>query len=270
MIQAVAFDLDDTLLRDDRTISSYTVDVLRRVHALGVHIIPASGRVRESMRPYVEQIGCASCYISGNGAEIYAPDHSLLMSRQLSAELAREAAMFAHEHRCYAQTYDGGRFFYSMESEHAQAYAVSTRLTGVKVDDLVSYIYKSTPKVLMIGSSKQIADLLPLAQQRFQGRMTATCSKPVYLEITPPDATKGNALQWAANYLGFRLENTMAFGDSLNDMSMLTTVGHGVAMGNARNEVKESLPFCCPTNEEDGVARYLEQSLLHHIIQEGN
>ena len=53
MTEAVAFDLDDTLLRDDRTISPYTIDVLRRAAATGVKIIPASGRARESMKPYV-------------------------------------------------------------------------------------------------------------------------------------------------------------------------------------------------------------------------
>ena len=262
MIQAVAFDLDDTLLRDDRSISAYTVDVLRRVAALGIHVIPASGRVRESMRPYVDQLACASCYISGNGAEIYAPDHTLLVSRQLSVELAREAAQFAAEHDCYAQSYEDGDFIYSRSGQWADAYARSARLRGVKVDDLVSAIRFPTPKVLLIDSPQRIAELLPKAQERFAGRMTVTCSKPIYMEIVPPEASKGNALAWVSQRLGFQLENTMAFGDSLNDLSMLTAAGHGVAMGNARSDVKSLLSHTCPNNEEDGVARYLEQHIL--------
>lgn len=78
-VQAVVFDLDDTLLRDDRTISPYTVDVIRRVAAAGIHVIPASGRARDSMRPFVEQLGCASLYIACNGAEVWTPTHELLL-----------------------------------------------------------------------------------------------------------------------------------------------------------------------------------------------
>ncbi|MBQ8654110.1 MAG: HAD family phosphatase [Clostridia bacterium] len=262
MIQAVVFDLDDTLLRDDRTISSRTVDTLRRIRRMGVHVIPASGRIRESMHPYVEQLGCASCYISGNGAQVWSSDHSLLMSRELSPALAREAVSFANEHDCYAQIYDGGRFLYDRTSEYSQLYARSASLEGIRVPALPEAAVRPTPKVLLISSPEHIAQLLPKAQARFEGRMTATCSKPIYLEITPPDATKGNALRWCAEHLGFSLARTMAFGDSLNDMSMLALAGHGVAMGNAREDVKSLIRRVCPSNNEDGVAQYIQQHLL--------
>ena len=54
----------------------------------------------------------------------------------------------------------------------------------------------------------------------------------------------------------------MAFGDSLNDLSMLTWAGEGVAMANAREDVKAQVRHVCGTNQEDGVARYIESLLL--------
>ena len=69
--QAVAFDLDDTLLRDDRTISGYTLSVLHALDRKGVRLLPVSGRTRLSMKPYVDQIGNIPLYISCNGAEIW-------------------------------------------------------------------------------------------------------------------------------------------------------------------------------------------------------
>lgn len=265
MIQAVVFDLDDTLLRDDRTISPYTADVLRRVAQRGVHVIPASGRVRDSMRPFVEEIGCASCFIASNGAEVYAPDFTLMMQRQIQPELVRTVARFAAEHDCYAQVYDGDSFYYSHEGDYAQAYAASSLLRGVRVPDLAGFIHKPTPKVLLIDDPRRIAQLLEEGRRRFGDRLALTCSKPIYLEVTPPEATKGNALRWTAQRLGFSLENAMVFGDSLNDLSMLTIAGHGVAMGNAREDVKALIPARCPTNEEDGVARYIEQHILKEV-----
>ena len=264
MIEAVAFDLDDTLLRDDRTISSYTIDVLRRAAAMGVKIIPASGRARESMKPYVEQLGCASAYIACNGAEVYAPDHQPLYALQLSPEEARMAAQFAADHGCYAHVYAGDSFFYSMKGAYAEAYAQSSRLRGVYVGDLVQFITTPTPKVLMMDDPARIARLLEEGRRLFGGRLALTCSKPHFLEVNPANASKGNALRWLGNHLGFSMEHAMAFGDSLNDLSMLTAAGYGVAMANAREDVRALIPAVCPSNQEDGVARYIEQ----HILQE--
>ncbi|MGN1021597.1 MAG: Cof-type HAD-IIB family hydrolase [Aristaeellaceae bacterium] len=264
MIQAVAFDLDDTLLRDDRTISPYTIRVLRAAAAKGVMIIPASGRARESMKPYVEQIGCASGYIACNGAEVYAPDHQPLYALQLSPDEARMAARFAAERGCYAQVYAGDSFFYSMHSPYAVEYARSSRLHGVYVGDLVQFIAQPTPKVLMMDDPARIAQLLAEGRRLFGDRLSLTCSKPHFLEVNPAGATKGNALRYLAERLSFSMENVMAFGDSLNDLSMLTAAGHGVAMANAREDVRALVPATCPANQEDGVARYIQQ----HILQE--
>ena len=63
-IQAIAFDLDDTLLRSDGSVSDYTVEILHRAADRGIHIIPASGRTRDSMWHAVSRVGCASCFIS--------------------------------------------------------------------------------------------------------------------------------------------------------------------------------------------------------------
>ena len=70
VIRVIAFDLDDTLLRDDRTISDETVAVLRRASDAGVFILPASGRTYCSMAGFVAHIGCASRVICANGAVI--------------------------------------------------------------------------------------------------------------------------------------------------------------------------------------------------------
>lgn len=261
-IQAIAFDLDDTLLRDDRTISAYTLDVLRRAHEAGVRIIPASGRVRDSMIGFVRQIGCADIYISGNGAQVWSPDHELLMEEALSPALAREIGQFAEDHHCYAQTYAGEHFYYNHDGYWAREYAAFASLTGFCVGNLAEYQQTSTPKVLIMDSPERIAELYGLAKERFGDRTAIACSKPTFLEINPIHATKGNALSWCASRMGFSLENTMAFGDSLNDLSMLTSVGHGVAMGNAWEAVKAHGFPQADANERDGVARYIEEHVL--------
>lgn len=260
--QAIAFDLDDTLLRDDKTISSHTLRVLRQAAEQGIHVIPASGRTSSSMRRLVDEIGCASCYISCNGAEVRTPSHELMMQELLPVDLAREVARFAHEHQVYAQTYIGAKFFHSMRGKYAEDYAALSSLTGEYVGDLEAFLTEPTPKMLLMDDPARIAELLAIARVKWAGRASLTCSAPYFLEVNPLKATKGNALKWCADHLGFSMDNLVAFGDSLNDLSMLEAAGTGVAVANARDDVKAQIPTHCLSNQEDGVADYIEKYVL--------
>lgn len=270
-IRAIAFDLDDTLLRSDQTISDNTVRILHEAARRGIVILPASGRTRDSMLPSVKRIGCASAFIACNGADVWGiPDHTpwngsdcpLLMQELLPVPLAHEVAQFAADRGIYCQTYTPDRFFYTIDNEYAVSYAQSSSLEGEYVGDLTAFIRQPVTKLLMMDDPARIASLLEEARTLFAGRASLTCSKPYFLECNPLRATKGNALRWCAERFGFRMEELLAFGDSLNDVSMLEAAGTGVAMGNAREDVKAMGFPVCGTNDEDGVARYIEDTVL--------
>ncbi len=263
-MNAVVFDLDDTLLRDDLTISDFSVRVFHALHEKGFHIIAASGRSQFSMKPYVLQIGCISAYISCNGAEIWdGPSHRLIRQERFSTNLSIEIARFAEAHNCYAQAYEGSCFYFSQYGPWADRYAASTKLTGVYVGKLSEYIREPRNKILLIDREDRIAAMYSEASAQFAGRASVTCSKPIYLEFNPLNAAKGTALIRVCEYLGIRPENTVAFGDSLNDVSMMQTAGLGVMVSNGWKEVR---PYCgdiCGSNNEDGPARFLNDHFLN-------
>lgn len=264
-IRAIAFDLDDTLLRSDGTISPYTVDVLGRAAARGIRIIPASGRTIGSMMKAVPPIlSIASCLASCNGSEVWSPDRTLMMQELLPVPLAHEVAAFAAERGVYCQTYAPDRFFYTVENEWAASYARLSSLEGECVGDLTAFIKTPVTKLLMMDEPERVAALLKEASALFQGRASLTCSKPYFLECNPIRATKANALAWCAGHFGFSMDELLAFGDSLNDVSMLQAAGTGVCVANAREDVK-ALGFpVCRANDEDGVARYIDEHILQH------
>ena len=261
--KAAAFDLDDTLLHDDLSISDYTTDVFRRLHAKGFLLIAASGRSRMSIKPFVDRLGCICLYIACNGAEIYdGPTGELLHAESYSKELAWEICDFGAENRCYAQTYGGDRFYFNEYSEYAARYAAASMLKGEYVGDLRKYINEPRSKILMMAEEAKIARMLSEARERFAGRVSVTCSKPYFLEFNPIRATKGIALEYAARRLGIRTDEIIAFGDSLNDLPMMQAAGRSVIVANGRNDVKPLCDEICRTNQEDGVARYLSEHFL--------
>ena len=258
-MRIVAFDLDDTLLRDDLSISSETVSVLRELNRRGWTIVPASGRARDSMLPFVRMLSCADWFISCNGAEIWNAHTGECVSQVcFSAETGRQIALFAEENDCYAQTYDDRYFYYSTECEWATRYARSSMLRGFHVGPLSAYIHEERSKILFMDTEQKIADLLVKARERFSSVASVTCSKPYFLEFNPVNASKGKALERICRMTGVSMSDVVAFGDSLNDLSMLTFAGLGVAVGNARDDVKIQCDDVCGTNMENGVAAYLD------------
>ena len=89
-----------------------------------------------------------------------------------------------------------------------------------------------------------------------------TSSIPLNLEINHPEATKGKGILRLAKHLGISREETMAFGDGENDLSMMKEAGIGVAMENGMKELKEKADYVTGSNDEDGVAAAIDRFIL--------
>ncbi len=263
-MNTIVFDLDDTLLRDDRSISDYTIRTLRTLSAQGFRILPASGRARHSMEGYVRQIGCCEHFIACNGAEVWSLDGERLLAMTLPEQTVLDVIGYGESQHVYMHTYDGDCFYYNVQSHYAEAYAASSQLHGVLCPDLKTFVsHHPTCKILMMDDPEKITRMREEAGRIFAGKATVTTSKPYFLEINPVQATKGLALKWCSEHLGFDLKQTVCFGDSLNDLSMLLAAGLSVAVKNAREEVRRETDLVTEvTNNEDGVALFLEAHFL--------
>ena len=264
-IETIVFDLDDTLLNEDGKISPYTLDVLLRAKARGIHIVPASGRAVYSMRPYVDQIRPDNPYIACNGAILANPDHTTLEANVFTPAQAREIVHYLAENDFYVQCYHDEFFYYSAECDASRSYTRSSGMHGRAVGDLETFLDFETPKVLSVQHPDAVAKMLSKAQKVFS-YATFTVSKPYFLEAQPAGVSKGATLRRLTELIHGSPETTLAFGDSLNDLSMLQFATHSVAMGNARNEVKQATRYVCAPNTEDGVARFIQQ----HVLEGGS
>jgi hydroxymethylpyrimidine pyrophosphatase-like HAD family hydrolase len=83
-----------------------------------------------------------------------------------------------------------------------------------------------------------------------------------WYKLSKKSATKEKAIEALCSHLGFKTEEIAAFGDDFNDIGMLTLCGRGLAMKNAIQEVKDCADEICLSNEEDGVARWIEKNIL--------
>lgn len=78
----------------------------------------------------------------------------------------------------------------------------------------------------------------------------------------PIGISKGRSLREIADYYGIKNENTVSFGDELNDLDLIKNAGIGVAMGNSIDEIKAIADYITLTNDENGVADYINKKIL--------
>jgi len=259
----VAIDLDDTLLDNQLQIRERVKAAILRARRQGVVVTLATGRMFRSALPYARQLGLDLPLITYQGALVKNSESGeVLYSRPVPAELAGSVLAAIRPNGYHLQVYYQDQLCMERLTPEGEHYS---RMAGVAVT-LVPELERFCPeptKILVINWREELLDQLAEQLRRELGeRVHITKSKPYYLEVLHPEATKGRALQVLAEHFGVPREEVMAIGDSFNDIEMLEYAGLGVAMGNARPEVKSRADYVAPDNEADGVAAVLEELVL--------
>jgi len=264
-IKLVAMDLDDTLLRNDLTISPRVAAAIREAQRQGVRVTLATGRMPISARPYAEQLGLDLPAITYHGALIQQVlSGEVLFRRVLPKDLAATMVEEFLTLGVHTQIYIKNRVFAQKRNPWSQQYS---RLAAVAVEiKNLQEVLRTEPegvdKILLMGEEQDLDALAPHLREKFGGKVHITKSKPMFLEVTESSVNKGVALAALAARFGITQAETMAIGDSFNDLEMIEYAGLGVAMGNARPEVKAKADIVTGTNQEDGVAQALERYVL--------
>ena len=266
-IRLIAIDLDDTLLRHDLTISYRTRSALKRAEAKGVTVVLASGRAPLAMERYARDLGLhrrAGYLISNNGVTILKTDTGeVVKETRLPVDAALSVFDLVQAEGLPVQVYDGDTIYVSRRNEFADQDQKLTGFRQVVVENFRAMISLGQLKMVIPGDPMILRPIETILKTYIGDRVTIFTSKPYFLEILPPATGKGEALSVVCDSLGIGREETMAFGDSMNDESMIRWAGVGVAMRNGDDRIKAIASFVTPrTNEEDGVADVVERHIL--------
>ncbi len=265
----IAIDLDGTLLRGDNTISDYTVDTIKKIQAKGHKVIIATGRPYRMALDHYRRLELETPMINFNGALTHLPEkkwefeHSVTIDKNYLLETLKlddmtEADFVASEYR--------KNFYITMENRNR----INPELFGVKkiTDKMALDVAKVTrnPNALLMQTRHE--DKYALADEmrkHFNHELEIdSWGGPLnILEFSPKGVNKAYALSYLLKALNMSKEQLIAFGDEHNDTEMLQLAHTGYAMKNASQIL---LPYADKqvqwTNEEDGVAKQLEELFL--------
>ena len=273
-IRLVAMDLDGTLLTTDKKLTEENRSALERAAEAGIFLIPATGRIFAGLPEEIRAMSCIRYMILANGATVLDRETGMtLYQAEMDAETALEVMRFLDGFPVIYDCYQGGQGWMTASMyEVAEWYAPSAfylqhiRTLRKPVPDLKDHIRQNGTPVQKIQAFCQTVDtqslLLKQAAIRFPSLAVST-SVTRNIEINDGHAHKGAALLALAGHLGLTAKETMAFGDGINDISMLKAAGLGIAMANAAPEVLAVADAVAPGNDENGVSRMLNAVLFH-------
>jgi HAD superfamily hydrolase (TIGR01484 family) len=269
----IAIDFDGTLLTPAGEVSPRTRAAVHGVVAAGYRVCYATGRNWTESRAIVEAVGHRGLAVFVGGATVADTRDGRVLKRSLMhPQLAREVCRFfeVHDQAAMALQDTGAAGVDYLISDGVplgpslQLWMRLTRAAYHRVPDLAGYDHPHTIRVSVVNEPAATATLSDGLAATFGGRVVfhsvAVPSHGVdVLEVFDPSVDKWQGLLTVASELGIDPADVIAIGDDVNDLPMLRQAGLGVAMGNARAEVKVAAKRVIGSNVEDGLAAFLEE-----------
>jgi hypothetical protein len=266
-VRLVAFDLDGTLLGGNDRVSAHTADVLARARAAGMVLVAATGRSCRAARLALGATDAVDHIICSNGAVHYDVRRDEVVAHHPIAP-----GMLAALYQSVNDGLDGA--CWAWETSVGIVPDCGFRTLTARLDEL-----KRSPVPMVLPPPMQLPPTEPaskamiahpyLVGDRLLGRLqrclpaclSAASSSAVFVEVTAPGIDKAFGLEALCRQVGVARREVMAFGDQLNDLSMLRWAGRGVAMANAHPLVLSAVAERTGRNTDDGVATVIASLL---------
>lgn len=263
----VVSDFDGTLCRSDNTVSERSRRVIDEFFRRGGIFTLSSGRNIRSLRKNLLSAGLIDKDIVLSGLQGSVIEENLTGRILGEIKLPKEKALwFSREctrRGIYQHAYSKDRVFSNKRCDFSDFY---TRMTGVELDfvgDVTEFVEKSEGdafvKMFAVAEDGKNFDFCKEYELSAPEGVKLFTSGPLFFECINASAGKGNGLKRISEIYGVDINETIALGDEMNDLSMIEAAGLGVAMANAREGLKEKADLIAPSNDEDGVARIIEE-----------
>jgi Cof subfamily protein (haloacid dehalogenase superfamily) len=236
-----------------------TIAAIAALRARGVPFVVVTGRMFRSVRPHLERAGIADPVVCYQGALVADPaSGEFLFHLPLELGVAREAIAALESEGYSPNCYVDDALYVSRQTSASRTYAEFQDLPVTEVGDLLAWLERPPTKLVAIGEPDAVAALRDRLRERFDGRLFATTSLPIFLELGNPAVSKATGLEFVTRRLGVARDRTIAFGDGENDVELVAWAGFGIAVANAHPLLKERADWTCPGPDEQGVAQVLE------------
>ncbi|MEG1458500.1 MAG: HAD family hydrolase [Acetivibrio sp.] len=266
MIKLVCTDIDGTLVPDGTDkINPEIFDVILELKEKGIMFVAASGRQYASMKDLFLPVAKDMIFISEGGNLVTCREEIMAISKMKKEDVEKAIRDIESIPNCEALA-SGASVSYAKEGSEE---LIDLMTNGYHynlevVSDLLSVVDKDIIKVSMFqkdGRADEILENYMKEQWKDQDRIELICAGKEWIDCINRGSNKGTAIKQIQELMKISPQETMVFGDNLNDLHMMARAKYSFAVKNARSEVKEAANFIADTNLNDGVLKELKKLL---------
>lgn len=260
-IKLIVFDLDGTLLDVDHQLNQKTIEAVKKVREKGIRTMVATGRMYRSARPHTKILELVDPIIAYNGALVIDPnDGKELFHMPIPFKIADQITKIVVQNGYHLQLYIDDDIYVREENKYTDRYFEISSIKANYVGRLDKFLTEKPTKMLIIEEDEsRRVEIKNCLLERFKDEIEISSSYPSFIEITKKEISKVVPLKEISAKMGIKQEEIMAFGDGLNDLTMIDWVGKGIAMQNAHPELQEHADDTAANHSDFGIARYLKQ-----------
>ncbi len=265
----LVLDVDGTLVGQGAYPTPRVAEAIMEAQQKGIAIALGTGRASEACYHILNKLNLNGLHIFFDGAAIVDwPSHDIISLQALPPRAAERLIELSREYDLFLEIYAHDFYFIEKEGELAEHQKQKLQIQPLVTDlkSLVGRIKIVKGQLLATNAEqKRRADIVTREMDSFcKMSWSLDPSNNIYFgNAISRFVSKGDALREMTDYLGIDLRQTLAVGDSFNDVSIFEVAHTKVAMGHAPDGLKQLADWVAPSVTEDGVAAAIEKFILN-------
>lgn len=265
MYKLIALDIDGTLLDKNKAISPKTRFIINSISD-SIPVILISSRMPEAMRYLQKDLNILDLPIVAFNGGLVLHENEILSHTGIDFPTFKTVLQQNEDLGLHLSLFHNDEWYAPKDDFWSQREIRNTKVKPVfKSNEKVYHdwkVYNKEPhKIMCMGEENKVDELFARLSKIENDALHLYRSKPTYIEMAPKQISKLSGLDVLLQklYSHIELNDIVAYGDNFNDIEMLKNVGMGVAVNNAKPEVKAVADDITQSNIEDGVALHLEK-----------
>ncbi|WP_144280981.1 Cof-type HAD-IIB family hydrolase [Chryseobacterium echinoideorum] len=260
-IKLIVTDMDGTFLNSNYEVSPDFPAIYKELKKRNILFVPASGRQMPGITQYFKEIENEIGFIAENGGYVIYKNEELFADRLENSFIKEIIETIREIPGARAVLSAQKKAYYESEDEKFVNYFTRYYTENQKVDDLTNELEDNTFKIAVYHPEGSEKNLYPYLKQFENKNLEVVVSGKYWVDIMNRNISKGKALEILQKKLNILPSETMAFGDYMNDITMLEKSKYSYAMENAHSSVKEAASFSALSNDEFGVLETISDYL---------
>ncbi len=270
MYKLIALDIDGTLLNKEKKVTKEVFDAIQAAKEKGVKVVLSTGRPLPGVQELLKELKLddeENYVVTFNGGLVQE-----ITTQEVISNIQMTYEDFDFIYNELSKKYNVKIHINTPDSvvvPYKEAPKYSTHEANINKIPVISMNYEDINeeltfcKVMLIDEPDIIDDVITKIPNEFYDKYTIVRSAPFFLEFLNKKVNKGSGLKSLCDKIGIDPSEVIAVGDEENDRHMIEFAGLGVAMGNARDSIKEIANHVTETNENHGVAKVISDFIIN-------